>query len=156
MIDFTVLTVEKYYKGNMKQASKFTIYGDGGSRGNPGEAAYGFVIYGEDGDIIYEEGKRLGVTTNNYAEYMAVVNSLRWILEHYPNAERVHYKLDSLLIASQMAGKFKIKHPSMKELYITAKGLEAQLQAQIIYSQIPREQNKKADSLVNAALDFKI
>lgn len=140
----------------MKQTSALIIYGDGGSRGNPGEAAYGFVIYDEQGEEIYGEGKRLGITTNNYAEYSAVINALRWVIEHYPNIERIHFKLDSLLIASQMTGKFKIKHPSMKELFITAKGLEAQLQAQIIYSQIPREQNKAADSLVNQALDFKI
>lgn len=140
----------------MKQILAVTIFGDGGSRGNPGEAAYGFAIFSDDGQLLYSEGKRLGVTTNNYAEYSSVVNALRWMLEHYPNILSIHFKLDSLLIASQMAGKFKIKHPSMRELFITAKGLEAQFQAQITYSQIPREQNKVADKLVNDALDFKI
>lgn len=140
----------------MKQILSVTIFGDGGSRGNPGEAAYGFAIFTDSGELLYSEGKRLGITTNNYAEYSAVVNSLRWVLEHYPNIENIHFKLDSLLVASQMAGKFKIKHPSMKALYITAKDLESQLQAQIIYSQIPRELNKVADRLVNDALDFKI
>lgn len=140
----------------MKNTTKVTIYGDGGSRGNPGQAAYGFAIYDETGELIYSEGKRLGITTNNVAEYSSVINSLRWMIEHYPNIQSIHYKLDSLLIASQMAGKYKVKHPDMKELFITAKGLESQLSAQIIYSQIPRSQNKVADKLVNDALDFKL
>lgn len=140
----------------MKKISTVTVFGDGGSRGNPGEAAYGFAIFTVDGQLLYSEGKRLGITTNNYAEYSSVISALRWLLEHYPNIEGVNFRLDSLLIASQMSGKFKIKHPSMKELFITAKGLEAQFQAQITYSQIPRAYNKVADKLVNDALDFKI
>lgn len=140
----------------MKRGSKFTIFGDGGSRGNPGEAAYGFAVFNEESKNIYSEGKRLGVTTNNVAEYSAVINALRWMVTNNPTAEHIHFKLDSLLIASQMSGKFKIKHPNMKELFITAKSLEGQLSAQIIYSQIPREENKTADRLVNEALDYKI
>lgn len=140
----------------MKIPTKLIIYGDGGSRGNPGEAAYGFVIFDEQNNVIYKEGKRLGVNTNNVAEYSAVINAYRWVIEHMPNIEQITFRLDSLLVARQMDGKFKVKHPSMRELFITAKRLESQLQAQIIYSQIPREQNKAADKLVNDALDFKI
>jgi ribonuclease HI len=132
----------------------FIIFGDGGSRGNPGEAAYGFAVFDENEVSIYNEGKRLGIATNNFAEYMAVVSALEWILKNHPAAERIYFKLDSLLIASQMSGKFKIKHPSMRELYMKAKRLEQQLSAQITYSQIPRAQNKTADKLVNDALDF--
>jgi len=140
----------------MKRDSKFTIFGDGGSRGNPGEAAYGFAVFDQNSKNIYSEGKRLGTTTNNVAEYNAVINALRWMVANNPTAERIHFKLDSLLVASQMSGKFKIKHPNMKELFIAAKRLEGQLSAQIIYSQIPRELNKVADKLVNDALDYKI
>jgi ribonuclease HI len=140
----------------MKQVDKITIFGDGGSRGNPGEAAYGFAVFTGNGDPIYSEGKRLGIATNNVAEYSAVINALRYVVTNFPDISELQFKLDSLLIASQMSGKFKIKHPVMRELFITAKGLEAQLHAQIIYSQIPREQNKVADKLVNDALDFKI
>lgn len=147
---------ENYLNGDMKRGSKFTIFGDGGSRGNPGEAAYGFAVFDEKNKNIYSEGKRLGVTTNNVAEYSAVINALRWMVTNNSDAEHIHFKLDSLLIASQMSGKFKIKHPNMKELFITAKRLEEQLQAQITYSQIPREQNKVADKLVNEALDYTI
>ncbi len=140
----------------MKLPSKLVIFGDGGSRGNPGEAAYGFAVFDEEGKNIYGEGKRLGIATNNVAEYSAVINALRWVLENDPSVSLIHFKLDSLLVASQMAGKFKIKHPSMKELFITAKRLEGELSAQIIYSQIPRIQNTAADTLVNKALDYKI
>lgn len=140
----------------MKEASSLIIYGDGGSRGNPGEAAYGFAVFDEEEKPIYSEGKRLGITTNNFAEYQAVINALRWIIENYSTAKHITFKLDSLLIASQMSGKYKVKHPSMRELFLTAKQLEAQLSAQIIYTQIPRAQNKVADKLVNDALDFKI
>ena len=140
----------------MKNIQSVTIFGDGGSRGNPGPAAYGFTIFDETGKHIYSEGKRLGVTTNNVAEYSAVISALRYLKAHFPDVQVVHFKLDSLLIASQMSGKYKVKHPDMKELFITAKGLESQLSAQIIYSQIPRALNKEADKLVNDALDFKI
>lgn len=141
----------------MKQASNLTIFGDGGSRGNPGEAAYGFVVKDTDTDkIIYEEGKRLGIATNNFAEYHAVIKALEWVKLHDKNAETIHFKLDSLLVASQMNGKYRVKHPDMKKLFLTAKGLERELSAQIIYSQIPRALNSEADRLVNDALDFKI
>lgn len=140
----------------MKSIQKLIIFGDGGSRGNPGDAAYGFAILDDSGELLYSEGKRLGVTTNNFAEYQAVINAIRWTIEHYPNISNIQFKLDSLLVVSQMSGKFRVKHPDMKKLFITAKGLESQLSAQITYSQIPREQNKVADKLVNDALDFKI
>ena len=138
----------------MKQASKLIIYGDGGSRGNPGEAAYGFAVFDENEQLLYSEGKRLGIDTNNVAEYSAVINALDWVIKNMPDVPQILFKLDSLLIASQMSGKYKIKHPRMRELFIAAKKLEAQLQAQIIYSQIPRALNKTADKLVNDALDY--
>lgn len=140
----------------MKLPSKLIIYGDGGSRGNPGESAYGFAVFDMQGVQIYGEGKRLGIATNNLAEYSAVINAYRWVLENDPKVEEITFRLDSLLVASQMSGIFKVKHPSMRELFFTAKRLEAELSAQIIYTQIPRAQNKVADALVNAALDYKI
>ncbi len=136
--------------------SLLTIFGDGGSRGNPGEAAYGFAVFDESGNNIYKEGRRLGVATNNFAEYSAVISALDWVVRNHPTVEVIQFKLDSLLIASQMSGKFKIKHPSMRELYLKAKALEEKVGAKIIYAQIPREQNKVADGMVNEALDYKI
>ncbi len=138
------------------KTKKLIVFGDGGSRGNPGEAAYGFAIFDEEGTLIYKEGRRLGITTNNFAEYSSVIHALRWIAENASEVSQIVFKLDSLLIASQMSGKFKIKHPTMKTLFLEAKKLEESLNSSITYTQIPRELNKVADSLVNDALDFKI
>lgn len=140
----------------MKQASKLTIFGDGGSRGNPGQSAYGFAVFDENDQLLYSEGGRLGIGTNNYAEYSAVINALKWVLANSKGVSSIHFKLDSLLVASQMSGKYKVKHPEIRKLYITAKSLIDGLQAQIIFSHVPRAENKVADSLVNDALDFKI
>lgn len=140
----------------MKEASKIIIYGDGGSRGNPGQAAYGFAIFSEDNKPIYSEGGRIGINTNNVAEYMAVIQALRYVISNLSTVSSIHFKLDSLLVVSQMEGRYKVKHPSMKELFTTAQKLRKELQAQIIFTQIPRSQNTVADTLVNNALDFKI
>lgn len=141
---------------DMKSTSKLVVYGDGGSRGNPGEAAYGFVVYNDKSVVLHEEGRRLGITTNNVAEYSAVVNALKWIIENCPHVKDISFFLDSLLVASQLSGKFKIKHPAMKELFIAVKQLESQLEAEITYTQIPRNRNVHADKMVNAALDDEV
>lgn len=133
--------------------TKLIIYGDGGSRGNPGESAYGFAVFDDSEKVIYKEGRKLGIQTNNYAEYQAVINALAWVIENKPNTTSIHFKLDSLLVASQMSGKFRVKHPAIKNLYREAKTLESKTQCKIIYSQIPRALNKIADKMVNDALD---
>lgn len=136
----------------MKKASKLIVFGDGGSRGNPGEAAYGFAIFDDNNDLIFQEGKRLGIASNNVAEYEAVINALKWITESRVEVEHVEFYLDSLLVASQMSGKFKIKHPDMRKQFIKAKEYEAKLK-RVDYFQVPRAENKVADRLVNDALD---
>ena len=115
----------------MKQ--KLTIYGDGGSRENPGEAAYGFAIFNEEDGLVFSEGKKIGINTNNVAEYSAVINALKWVLSNMPESS-ITFCLDSQLVASQMSGKYKVKHPNMKELFIKAKQLETQLQVSIEYT----------------------
>lgn len=140
----------------MKRNVTLIIYGDGGSRGNPGEAAYGYVIYDKDKNILHEEGGRLGITTNNVAEYTAVIEALRWVEENMKN--RIHelkFYLDSQLVASQMSGIFKVKHPNMRTLFYRAKQIESRLNCKVNYSAIPREENTQADRLVNMALDRK-
>ncbi|MGE5041670.1 MAG: ribonuclease HI family protein [Candidatus Levyibacteriota bacterium] len=130
-----------------------SVYCDGGSRGNPGEAAYGFVIYDRDGKELYKEGKRLGITTNNVAEYSAVIAAMHWLLAHPVEDSQIQFYLDSALVANQMKGIFKIKNENMRSLAYTAKTLEKKLSQQITYHAIPREQNKMADRMVNLALD---
>ena len=148
------------------------IYCDGGARGNPGPAAYGFVIYDEQGSKIYEEGKSIGVTTNNVAEYTAVVAALKYILsgkcpfdsvytESYRSAQgkkvlSIRFLLDSQLVAEQLSGRWKIKNEKLRSLYFTIKDLEHKIAAKFNYANVPREQNQEADRLVNAALDQKM
>jgi probable phosphoglycerate mutase len=126
------------------------IEADGGSRGNPGEAAYGAVLVdAHTGEVIAERGERIGVATNNVAEYRGLIAGLELYLEHTPDAE-LEVRLDSKLVVQQMSGVWKIKHPDIKPLATTAHRLAP---FGTTYTWVPREQNKRADRLVNEALD---
>lgn len=136
--------------------SRITIYCDGGSRGNPGEASYGFAIVKND-EVIYEEGKRIGFATNNVAEYSAVVGAFRYLLT-YPDIkyDEIQFLLDSMLVVNQMNGLWKIKNESLRELLYTAKSFQQELNKKVTFTAIPREKNTLADRQVNLALDNKI
>lgn len=144
----------------MENSSTYTIYCDGGARGNPGPAAYGFVIYDEQGSKIYEEGRVIGKTTNNVAEYSAVVAALKWltsqITDNLQLTTDIKFFLDSQLAAKQLSGQWKIKNEDLRNLFFTIKELEQNIGAKVTYSNVPREQNREADRLVNAALDAKL
>ena len=123
---------------------------DGGSRGNPGPAAYGFVI--RDGPNIIKEGSGyIGITTNNVAEYTAVIEALGWLKEKKTKSD-INFFLDSQLVVSQLNGIYKVKNSKIRELVIKVHELEAAF-GKIIYYHIPREENSDADKLVNMALD---
>ncbi|GAA1166779.1 bifunctional RNase H/acid phosphatase [Nocardioides aquiterrae] len=126
------------------------VEADGGSRGNPGPAAYGAVLRdAATGAVIAEEGTTIGVATNNVAEYSGLIAGLRLAREHAPDAD-VEVRMDSKLVVEQMSGRWKIKHPDMRPLAAEA----AQLAPfGTTYTWIPREQNRAADRLVNEALD---
>ncbi len=126
------------------------VYCDGGSRGNPGNAAYGYVVY-KDSKIIQKKGEFLGINTNNFAEYNALINALLWISEKYPQ-EEIEVYLDSELVVKQMGGLYKVKNIKIRELYTQAKDLEKKI-SKISYTHIPREKNKEADFIVNLTLD---
>lgn len=127
---------------------------DGGSRGNPGEAAYGFVIKDSNKKLLAQIGKRLGIRTNNYAEYMAVVSSLRWVKENInPKPAEIHFSLDSQLIERQMKGIYKIKDETLRSLYFTVQSLITELGSQVTFTHVMRAFNKEADAMVNQALD---
>lgn len=141
----------------MNPKYELTIYTDGGSRGNPGPAAYGFVITDSDKQPVYEEGKTIGIDTNNVAEYSAIVNALRWV---ETNTKTIGYKpstisffMDSMLCAQQLSGKWKIKNENLRALYFTIKDLERRIEVPVTYSHVRREFNKEADRMVNLALD---
>ncbi len=126
------------------------IEADGGSRGNPGPAAYGAVLKDADtGEVIAEDGSTLGVASNNVAEYNGLIGGLRMAAELAPDAE-IEVRMDSKLVVEQMSGNWKIKHPDMKPLALEANRLAP---FGTTYTWVPREQNKHADRLANEALD---
>lgn len=141
-------------KKNIEIKAKYYIYTDGGARGNPGPAAYGFVIYDANKKVIYEEGKKIGFATNNTAEYTAVISALDWIGRNIKDKD-IEYSvfMDSNLVVNQLLGKFKVKDENLRNLFYTAKNYEEKINSHISYFAIPREKNKEADRLVNMALD---
>jgi probable phosphoglycerate mutase len=130
--------------------SSVRIEADGGSRGNPGKAAYGAVLLdAQTGEVIAERAECIGVATNNVAEYNGLIAGLELYLEHTPEAD-LEVRMDSKLVVEQMSGRWKIKHPDMKPLAMRANRLAP---AGTTYTWIPREQNKHADRILNEALD---
>ena len=129
------------------------IFCDGGARGNPGPAAYGFVVF-ENGKVIYEEGGYIGIATNNFAEYTAVISALSWLKDNNYK-EKLNFFLDSKLVVSQVNGLFKVKSSKMRELLVKVRQLETSFET-IRYNYIPRDRNQHADYQVNKALDEKL
>lgn len=138
--------------------SKITIFTDGGARGNPGPAALGVYIEDEKHIALARIGKRLGDTTNNFAEYSAILEGLNWALENKEKyrIEAISFYMDSQLAYSQLTGLYKVKNEKIREFVFEIRTIEAELNLPVIYNHIPREKNKKADFLVNQALDNKI
>ncbi len=133
---------------------KLLLNTDGGSRGNPGPAAYGYVIQDITpgaGMILEKCGNYLGITTNNVAEYEGLLAGVSWVVEHHPTAELL-IKMDSLLIVNQIKGLFKVKNPGLLPKYQAVRGLLAKL-PQWSIEHTYREGNSPADALVNEALD---
>jgi len=131
-------------------ATEVIVYTDGGSRGNPGPSASGFVVYGKDGELLFEGGKYLGVTTNNQAEYQAVKLGLEKALEL--NAQVVSFRLDSQLVANQLTGLYKIKNRDLWPIHESIKGLIIKFK-KVTFTHVRREFNKEADAMVNKILD---
>src|SRR5690606_11160319 len=110
----------------MDKIRTITIYTDGGSRGNPGPSALGVYIEA-DGVSLAEIGKTLGVNTNNFAEYSAIIEGLNWVAERkndLQNLEKINFFMDSNLAVMQLNGMYKIKSPTLRELLFKAKQLE--------------------------------
>jgi len=131
-------------------AAKAIIYTDGGSRGNPGPGALGVVITDENEKILKEYSHYLGEVTNNQAEYEAVIFALQKAKQL--KIKEVELRVDSELVGRQLSGEYKIKDPDLQPLFIKAWNLRLDYD-NIDIKIIRREQNKKADRLVNQELD---
>jgi probable phosphoglycerate mutase len=123
---------------------------DGGARGNPGPAAYGYVLEAEDGTVLDARGEAIGVATNNVAEYRALLAGLEKAVEL--GLRDVEVVSDSELLVKQMRGEYKIKHDALRDLADAAERLEDRL-GRVTYVAVRREHNELADRLVNEALD---
>lgn len=128
------------------------VHTDGGARGNPGPAAIGVVI-DIGGKRFTEFGKRIGETTNNVAEYTAVVEALMYIHAQQKTYQTIDFYLDSTLVVNQLNGIFKVKEPSLRQLLTQVRILESEVGGHIFYHSVPRADNARADFLVNRALD---
>lgn len=131
--------------------NRFILEADGGSRGNPGPAAYGALVYhAETQETFFEVGMSIGIATNNVAEYQGLIAGLRAVREIDLTAE-IEVRMDSKLVVEQMSGNWKVKHQNIKPLVLEAKA--AFPPEQVKYVWVPREENFRADALLNKALD---
>lgn len=127
------------------------VEADGGSRGNPGVAAGGAVILDEQtGEVLAEVGVFVGIATNNVAEYSGLLAGLTRARSIDPEA-RIHVRMDSKLVVEQMSGRWKIKHPDMRELALEAQSVISG--ADVTFEWIAREFNSRADAVANLAMD---
>ncbi len=129
---------------------KARLFTDGGARGNPGPAAFGYVLEADDGHVLDARGEAIGVATNNVAEYRALVEGLKRALEL--GVGEVDVVSDSELLVKQMRGIYKVKNEALRVLSLEAAALARRL-SRVTYTAVRREQNELADKLVNEALD---
>jgi ribonuclease HI len=131
----------------------FKIFTDGGARGNPGPAACAFFVF-ENGKVLYKSAKYLGIGTNNFAEYSAVILSVEWLIKNFNDSNIiVTFYLDSELVVKQMRGEFRIKSKNIIPLNLKLKNLIEEFNGKVFFEIIGREKNKDADALLNIVLD---
>ena len=129
---------------------KARLWTDGGARGNPGPAAYAYVLEAEDGTVLAAHGEAIGVATNNVAEYSALVAGLEKAVE--VGVSDLEVISDSELMVKQMRGEYRVKNEALRGLSVRASQLAREV-GSVSYKAVRREQNKLADQLVNEALD---
>lgn len=139
--------------------SKLFLNTDGGSRGNPGPAGIGIVFFDENEKEIFSHKECIGIATNNEAEYGAIIKALKllneneWFEENNGNGGEVVCRLDSQLVVEQIKGNYKVKQEHLQKLMQEIRDSMRNFDLKIEFIHIPREQNKRADKLVNQALD---
>ncbi len=128
----------------------YQIYSDGASRGNPGPAGIGAVIFDDKGETIHEIAEYIGETTNNVAEYEALLAALDYCVKK--KISPVEILADSQLLIKQLSGEYRVKHPNIVPLHQKARSYLAQLKV-VGFKHVPREFNKAADKLANQGID---
>ncbi|HSX48809.1 MAG TPA: ribonuclease HI family protein [Candidatus Saccharimonadales bacterium] len=129
-----------------------TIFSDGGSRGNPGNASCAYVVY-ENDELILKDSKYLGITTNNVAEYNGVLFALMSVVDRFGKGVELKFNMDSELVVKQLNGLYKIKDKNLIELAMKVKKIINDSELRVHFVHILRAKNKMADALVNENLD---
>ncbi|HVI69817.1 MAG TPA: reverse transcriptase-like protein [Magnetospirillaceae bacterium] len=148
--DQSIADKSKIVDKNTSDFSHVVIYSDGGSRGNPGPSASGFVIKSTDDRLLVEGGKYLGITTNNQAEYQAVKIALEKAIEL--GVQHVQFRLDSQLVVNQLNGIYQIRNRDLWPIHSAIKELVHHFK-EVTFTHVRREFNKEADAMVNKILD---
>lgn len=143
--------VDKDDEKNTTKITEIKLYADGGSRGNPGPSASGFVVLDMAGEALHEEGIYLGITTNNQAEYQALKLGLEYIL-HTFGVCKVHVYMDSLLVINQMKKIFKVRNRDLWPVHDAILKMLGKFES-VSFDHVPRELNRLADAEVNKCLD---
>jgi ribonuclease HI len=130
--------------------NKLIIYTDGGARGNPGPAGIGAIAKNDDNEIVFEISEFIGKTTNNQAEYRALVSAIKKAKQL--KTEEVDFFLDSELVVKQLNGEYKVKNKDLMPLFLEISNFKKQFK-KITFSHVRREFNKEADKLANMAMD---
>ena len=141
-------------------SSNLVIFTDGGSRGNPGPAGIGIHVE-KNGETLFEKSAFIGTGTNNIAEYEAIKQALQWLLSYLSptsghRSQDVQCFLDSQLVVEQLSGRYKIKQPHILKYVQEIRVIIEQCRVKVKFTHIPREKNKRADALVNQALDAEL
>lgn len=132
---------------------QYLIQADGGSRGNPGPAGSGAIVLDAQGNTVLTISEFLGTTTNNVAEYTAIVRALEGLSQVAgADGTNVRVEMDSELVVKQMRGEYKIKHPNLKPLAEQVKEHVGKFRS-VSFFHIPRAKNARADALANEAMD---
>jgi ribonuclease HI len=140
-------------KADEEKADELLLFCDGGSRGNPGPSAIGAVVYDPTTDpptLVASVSECIGITTNNVAEYKALIAGLDAVA--HLHARVMHVRADSLLVIKQLRGEWKVKHVNIKPLHAEARAFLREYET-VDLQHVPREDNTEADALVNQALD---
>jgi ribonuclease HI len=137
---------------------RIIIYTDGGARGNPGPAGIGAVIQDGEGKVLKELSAYIGETTNNMAEYEALIRALLESKKMFGESLRemqIEVRMDSELVVRQLSGVYKVKEPALKEQFARIATMRLEDMPNMVFTHVPREKNAHADKLVNKAIDLK-